>query len=165
MLNLEPIKARLAAATPETWKSTSFADQYADKYGAWIPSKGWYSQVSGPMWHEKWPGGWAACVDADLIANAPTDLAALVAEVERLRGHVKTADALRLEAAQEHGKERRHWADERHRFAEERIKLVSDYWRIREAVVRHRREAQAVNILNEPALADARLWAEVLGDA
>jgi hypothetical protein len=57
--------------------------------------------------------------NAALLAESRTDLAALVAEVKRLRG----------------------------------------------VVVRHRREAQAVNILLEPALADARLWAEVLGDA
>jgi hypothetical protein len=132
MLDLDPIKARLAAAKLEPW---------------------WWTRDLRDFTHIN---------NVDLVANAPTDLAALVAEVERLRGHVKTADALRLEAAQEHGRERRHWADERHRFAEERIKLVSDYWRIREAVVRHRREAQAVNILVEPALADARLWAEVL---
>jgi hypothetical protein len=52
MLDLDPIKARLAAATP----------------GPWVYS----------------------CNDAYLIANAPTDLAALVAEVERLRAAIKS---------------------------------------------------------------------------
>jgi hypothetical protein len=148
VLNLEPIKSRIAESTPGDWRWCG------ESLLAFTPGET-HLIVSADVF-EVLPG------NAALLAESRADLAALVAEVERLRGHVKTADALRLEAAQEHGRERRHWADERHRFAEERIKLISDYWRIREAVVRHRREAQAVNILVEPALADARLWAEVL---
>jgi hypothetical protein len=159
MLDLDPIKDRLSAATPGTWHPVEFpAAKYVGVTAEhWDGSDMGYHVCSTEDCDPE-----DAVPNATFIAYAKTDVEFLVAEVERLRGHVKTADALRLEAAQEHGRERRHWADERHRFAEERIKLVSDYWRIREAVVRHRREAQAVNILVEPALADARLWAEVL---
>lgn len=57
MLDLQPIKSRLAAATPGPWRFTKIRPQ---------PNP-----------------------DADLIANAPQDLAALVAEVERLRDGIK----------------------------------------------------------------------------
>jgi hypothetical protein len=113
MLDLDPIKDRLSAATPGTWHPVEFP---AAKYVG--------------VTAEHWDGcdmGYHVCSTEDcdpedavpnatFIAHAKADVEALVAEVERLRA----------------------------------------------AVERHRREAQAVNILVEPALADARLWAEVL---
>lgn len=75
MLDLQPIKARLAAATPGPWEVES--SETVD--GSFIANMGPimivpYFQGMAPM-----------MADADLIAHAPTDLAALVAEVERLR--------------------------------------------------------------------------------
>jgi hypothetical protein len=70
MLNLEPIKARLAAATP----------------GPWAASSPWgelrvVSAPNGPVSTANDAGGFN---NADFIAAAPEDMAALVAEVERL---------------------------------------------------------------------------------
>lgn len=67
MLDLEPIKARLAAATPGPW-------EMQDEYIA-CPDGDFVCTIVD--------GGTER--DAMLIANAPTDLAALVAEVEALR--------------------------------------------------------------------------------
>ena len=78
MLDLRPIKARLEAATPGPWKA--------------IPWYGFPQEVS-PVAEVSMIGVFSDCPvsgspakDADLIANAPADLTALVAEVERLRG-------------------------------------------------------------------------------
>jgi hypothetical protein len=70
------------------------------------------------MWHEKWPGGWAACVDADLIANAPTDLAALVAEVERLRAWITELSGFYDEAPEQKEKIPQTPRPRRHLFEE-----------------------------------------------
>ena len=67
MLNLDPIKQRLAAATPGPW-------------GALGPGASGLCYVSGPGITQ------VGQADAALIANAPTDIAALVAEVQRLDG-------------------------------------------------------------------------------
>jgi hypothetical protein len=68
--DLEAIKERLAAATPGPW--TQWATHYVcDKR----------EKIAGPM----------LARDADLIAHAPEDLAALVEEVERLRADLNDA--------------------------------------------------------------------------
>ena len=73
MLNLEPIKARLAAATPGIW--------YFDVHGLPPSERGGVRVLdSWLFWEHE-----ADDSDTQLIANAPADLAALVAEVERLR--------------------------------------------------------------------------------
>ena len=71
-MNLEPIKARLAAATPGPWET--------DEEKCCV-----YSVDSGAVIAERLGSETSSCVDADLIAHAPTDIAELVAEVERLR--------------------------------------------------------------------------------
>ena len=81
MLDLEVIKARLAAATPGPWeqmpsKNKGGVDRYVGP-----PGCGPICEMS--VIREKWGD------DMRLIANAPTDLAALVAEVERLRAEVE----------------------------------------------------------------------------
>lgn len=70
MTDLETIKARLAAATPGPW--------YVDE-----SLRGVEAQTHGyPVEIVAWTGR----ADAVLIAHAPGDIAALVAEVARLRG-------------------------------------------------------------------------------
>jgi hypothetical protein len=69
MIDLEAIKGRLAAATPGPW--------YVDE-----SLRGVEAQTHGyPVEIVAWTGR----ADAVLIAHAPGDIAALVAEVERLR--------------------------------------------------------------------------------
>lgn len=75
MLDLEPIKARLAEATPGPWK-------YLD--GKLQASPGW--PIIDAWWEGEGKGGITAdAADAALIANAPSDIAALIREVEQLR--------------------------------------------------------------------------------
>ncbi len=84
-LDLEPIKARLAAATPGPW-GFHVLPQPVGITVATIHSE------QGPRetcWTVDLPpeiGGMGTEKDAEFIANAPEDIAALVAEVERLRG-------------------------------------------------------------------------------
>jgi hypothetical protein len=78
MLDLEPIKARLAAATPGPWeampsKNKGGVDRFVGPPGCDFPVCEMFV-----TW-EKWGN------DMYLIANAPTDLVTLVEEVERLR--------------------------------------------------------------------------------
>lgn len=91
MFNLQPIKDRLVLATPGPWKvSPSVRPKnvtaVAEVAHIFILAPAHPLRVS--------------TVDANLIANAPADLAALVAEVERLREAIEahqeklTADSL-----------------------------------------------------------------------
>jgi hypothetical protein len=78
MLDLEPIKARLAAATPGPWEAMPGNDEnglikYIGPPGCDFPVCEMF------VIRQKWGD------DMYLIANARTDLAALVEEVERLR--------------------------------------------------------------------------------
>ena len=79
MLDLEPIKARLAAATPGPWI-------YRNTCEIWDPERP-VCEIEGasvvPLDNDVkvLPYG----QDLNLIVNAPRDLAALIAEVERLR--------------------------------------------------------------------------------
>ena len=77
-LDLDPIRARLAAATPGPWERmpAEVSDtRPADCYDVW----GGDDWLCASVHH----------TNADLIAHAPADLAALVAEVERLRETVQ----------------------------------------------------------------------------
>lgn len=82
MLDLQPIKDRLAAATPGPWER-EFTEHIAEdmsldaSYTSFIIGKG----VS--------VGEMDMPADCELVAHAPTDLAALVAEVERLRAAIE----------------------------------------------------------------------------
>lgn len=80
-LDLEPIKAMLAAATPGPWRS--------EKYGIYGPEYGVISDIYD--WSEDNPRN---NEDMDLIAAAPTTIAALVAEVEANRAEIGRMRAL-----------------------------------------------------------------------
>lgn len=116
MLDLSPIKKRLAAATPAPWESdtTKNEGEYGDggpdshegfsSYQIIVEVRGKPEVLCDSLnstigeihedsggdeagdWHEAWDE--TARRNFDLIANAPADLAALVAEVERLRTEV-----------------------------------------------------------------------------
>jgi hypothetical protein len=75
-MDLEPIKQRLAAATPGPWRISSGVND-----GPTICDFGLgdYEIAIPPRVESNAEG------DAELVANATTDLALLVAEVERLR--------------------------------------------------------------------------------
>lgn len=133
MLNLDAIKARIAAATPGPWTWGEVSEYLVARAERWngnefeeavfqvapetewedVVDDGWdYAHVSN---HGDGPaltaGGQVVIAapsehccphmtdlagsDADkaLVANAPTDLAALVAEVERLRARVAELEA------------------------------------------------------------------------
>lgn len=94
-LDLEPIKARLRGASPPPWETSG-----PDTIGEWCVYSaplGWMvaeaNIVEGlPTMSPRKETGASMVVDGDqanrnaaLIANAPTDIAALIAEVERLR--------------------------------------------------------------------------------
>lgn len=79
MLDLQLIKARLAAATPGPWK----VEPAESAEGSFIATMGPIF-IMPPTQHLA-----RYADDADLIAHAPTDIAALVAEVERLRAAIK----------------------------------------------------------------------------
>ena len=94
-LDLEPIKERLAAATSGPW-GFHVLPQPVGITVATIHSE------QGPRetcWTVDLPpeiGGMGTEKDAEFIANAPEDIAALVAEVERLR---EQSDAVRAAVA------------------------------------------------------------------
>lgn len=75
MLDIEPIKARLAAATPGPWQTIVTVET----------DIGTEHLVTEADMDASCIGTSPQAADADLIAHAPTDLAALIAEVERLR--------------------------------------------------------------------------------
>ena len=81
-LDLEPIKERLAAATPGPWKAKE--DSW-DGYSVVIDDSGPGVSIIAEQIGQGWDEGRG---DAEFIANAPEYIAALVAEVERLRGQV-----------------------------------------------------------------------------
>lgn len=75
-LDIKPIEARLAVATPGPWTDVTFEGGIAIMHGT---SRGF----DGYVMHED--GGDLDTADADFIAHALTDLAACVAEIERDR--------------------------------------------------------------------------------
>ena len=78
-LDLEPIKERLAAATPGPWKAKE--DSW-DGYSVVIDDNGPGVSIIAEQIGQGEDGGWG---DAEFIAHAPEDIAALISEVERLR--------------------------------------------------------------------------------
>lgn len=83
MLDLQPIKARLASATPGPWESAELQGQSRRNSFFSVAVVG-RREVRADIPCQAQPD---EC-DADLVAHAPTDLAALVAEVERLRSAI-----------------------------------------------------------------------------
>ena len=87
-LDLEPIKERLAAATPGPW------DFHVLPQSVGITVATIHSE-QGPRetcWTADLPpeiGGMGTEKDAEMIAHAPEDIAALISEVERLREQVE----------------------------------------------------------------------------
>lgn len=93
MIELEPIKRRLAAiANDLPWNT-------CEPVGYYPPGRSWTAEQMEYMWWVgKRPGVAVALVDgtkerpgetrAQFIAQAPTDIAALLSEVERLRANV-----------------------------------------------------------------------------
>lgn len=79
MLDLDAIKARLAAATPGPWTVSPNVQPRGVAAVAEVNTVLILS--SGPLYG-------SPMQDASLIAHAPTDLRALVAEVERLRAAI-----------------------------------------------------------------------------
>lgn len=84
-LDLAPIEARLAAATPGPWEwdASILGDLQTLRAGLAmvLDADGDYC---GSAWVD------ISEPDAELIANAPTDLAALIEEVKRLRAVVRS---------------------------------------------------------------------------
>jgi hypothetical protein len=81
---LEEIRARLAAATEAPW------DYYRDG-GSYVYASG-HGRGKIANLNDPWCWNDNAQNDAALIASAPADLAALVAEVERLRVALAVAE-------------------------------------------------------------------------
>lgn len=81
-LDLDPIRARLAAATPGPW------------YSEWVPDDDWIVVYGQPHGAYVCPEVCTLTDDADaeFIAHAPADIAALLAEVERLREQLAEED-------------------------------------------------------------------------
>jgi hypothetical protein len=79
VLDLDPIKARLAAATPGPWKAKIATFDNPGPEGIFSADDTWLFKFFAC----RYP-------DLALVENAPTDLAALVAEVERLRAAIKS---------------------------------------------------------------------------
>ena len=84
-LDLEPIKERLAAATPGPWRV--WTDPDPTNVRATAVETAWcYGDIEGDT--ELITDYLPTDADAEFIANAPEDIASLVAEVERLRATV-----------------------------------------------------------------------------
>lgn len=71
-IDIDAIKARLEAATPGPWEMAG-GNEWVSPIGIEV----------GPCADEG-----VRQQDAEFIANAPSDIAALIEEVERLRGHI-----------------------------------------------------------------------------
>ena len=82
-LDLEPIKERLAAATPGPWKAKE--DSW-DGYSVVIDDSGPGVSIIAEQIGQGEDKGRG---DAEFIAHAPEDIAALITEVETLRGQVE----------------------------------------------------------------------------
>ena len=84
MLDLEPIKERLAAADQGPWSA------FCESGDWWIQQRDTDGNPIGTMICD---ANAISDSNMELIAHAPADIAALIAEVERLRGE---HDPLRL---------------------------------------------------------------------
>jgi len=128
MLDLQPIKDRLAAATPGPWwasKEKTFGTYLAI---AVVGCNEVQAKHDGYRYSDD--------ADADLIANAPQDLAALVAEVERLENEAAVMQQVTLAG------------------------LAAEVERLRAAIGAHREQCHRTNKV-EMARWDWDLW-EVL---
>lgn len=116
-IDLDAIEARIAAATPGPWTAT-YED--ADR---WTSITGEGYSIDGDLWvvcPEVATCEGELGPDADLIAHAPEDLAALVAEVR-----ATTADlAVAVEVARERGEEIERLRAERRRSLAETHALL-----------------------------------------
>jgi hypothetical protein len=86
MLDLESIKARLAAATPGPW-------QWFGSQGE-VGTFGMLSTKGSAMLQIKQANQFPIDAEMCLIEHAPADMTALVAEVERLRAAMDEEDDL-----------------------------------------------------------------------
>ena len=77
---LAAIRERLAAATPGPWEAR--VEVHGVSLVPLLTNKGHLAFAYGDGWGD----------DAEFIAHAPTDVAALLAEVERLRAELENAD-------------------------------------------------------------------------
>ena len=80
---LDAIRARLDAATPGPWRLES---PFPAIYIA-AGERDYIAELMGPWDDARWEQRWK--VDAELIAHAPTDLRALLDEVEALQAEVR----------------------------------------------------------------------------
>ena len=124
-LDLEPIKERLDEATPGPW------DFYVLPQSAGITVATIHSE-HGPRetcWTVDLPpeiGGMGTEKDAEFIANAPEDIAALISEVERLRATVIVEQ-----------NRRQPWVKLAHQNAQEVKRLREQVDAVRAAVANH----------------------------
>ena len=87
-IDIEAIKARLAAATPGPWewsvrpKRHMLIHRFSERGHLTV------LETEGESEHAEYPC--ANDADRDFIEHAPSDITALVAEVERLRAALKT---------------------------------------------------------------------------
>lgn len=132
MLDLQPIKDRLAAATPGPWTASPNVQPHGVAAVAEVNTVLVLS--SGPLYG-------SPAQDADLIANAPTDLAALVAEVERLRKSLAETQFL---------------VDS---YSEALYEAEADAARLRAAIKRHRETTTLRLGGASPWATDIELWA------
>jgi hypothetical protein len=84
---LSAIRARLDKATPGPWASEPCAPTVYIKAGG----RDYIAELMGPWDDARWEQRWKS--DAALIANAPTDLRALLDEVERLTNELDVSDS------------------------------------------------------------------------
>jgi hypothetical protein len=89
-LDLEPIKERLDKAHTE-WGPWKAKEDSWDGYSVVIDDNGPGVSIIAEQIGQGEDGGRG---DAEMIAHAPEDIAALVAEVERLRGQIDAVRAL-----------------------------------------------------------------------
>lgn len=144
MLDLDPIKARLGGmiALAENLTCAIFLHAATQPTEAFTPQDRKLWEMIG-IDDVKLENGTPVLVshvlDSDhLIANAPADLVALVAEVERLRRALSASENLRSEAARLHQQERERAKQERYEFADERMKLTGNWWKLASAIQKHR---------------------------
>ena len=91
MPNLDKIKARREKITPGKWR-TEFGEavKIRAKHGGYVATLGWLKGPYGSMGRISNNEGEA---NAHFIANAPTDIDWLIAEVERLKAEKAQAEA------------------------------------------------------------------------
>ena len=80
-LDRDAIQARLDAATEGPWMTTQDTGTHVVYVNSTSPKGQTYSSVL-------WNADWATEADAEFIAHAPADVAALLAEVHRLRARL-----------------------------------------------------------------------------